>query len=287
MPKDLTGVRPLLRRWISRALEIETTRPYYYLGNRRAMIELHDGSPFVIDTESLDISTDLIRRGRWEDWIEPHITNSVGPGSVFVDVGANMGYYSIVVGRVVGPTGRVYAYEPNPSLYGLLKKNFFINGLNGEAFPCALGRERRDATLWARTVDSGGGYLSNDPNCDATGSGHAGMPIEVRALDDILSKDTQIDSMKIDVEGHEPEVVAGAEHAIKRSHGLKMFIELNPQAWVSQGYDPKVFLGGLASMGFDFRILLPEGVKLCDAAQLIGLAGTLPFTTSFMATRPG
>jgi hypothetical protein len=93
--------------------------------------------------------------------------------------------------------------------------------------------------------------------------------------------------MKIDVEGHEPEVVAGAERAITRSPRLKMFVELNPRAWVGQGYDPKAFLGGLASMGFGFRLLLPGEVKFCDAAQLIDLAGELSYITCFMAARPG
>src|SRR5262249_9526959 len=176
---NLPRMRPLVSRWIRRIFEIERTRPYCYLGNRHAMIELHDGSPFVVDTESFDISPVLIRHGRWEEWIEPHILNSVGPGSVFVDVGANMGYYSVLVGRIVGPTGRVYAYEPNILLYDLLKKNFFINGLAGEAFPYALGKEHRDTTLWVRRFDSGGGYLSNDPNCDASGSGHTGFPVVV------------------------------------------------------------------------------------------------------------
>jgi FkbM family methyltransferase len=276
----------LLRRF-RRALVIEKGRPYYYLGKGQAMIELHDGSPFLVGTENLDISTSLIRRGRWEEWIEPHIVDSVGSGSVFVDAGANMGYFSVLVGHVVGPTGRVYACEPNPSLYDFLQKNFFINGLPGEAFPYALGRESRDATLCVRTVDSGGGYLSDDPHCDSTGSGYTGIPVKVKALDDILAKDIEIDSMKIDVEGHEPQVVEGAEQAIKRSQRLKMFIELNPQAWVGQGYDPKAFLGSLASMGFEFRILLLDGVQLCGAAQLIELAGKLPYTTHFMAGRPG
>jgi FkbM family methyltransferase len=455
MSKYLPQVPPFLRRWIRRPLGVGIARPYYYLGKQQALIELHDGSPFVVDTESLDISTDLMRRGRWEDWIEPHIINSVGPGSVFVDAGANMGYYSVVVGRVVGPMGRVYAYEPNPSLYRLLKKNFFINGLHGSAFPCALGRERRAATLWVRTVDSGGGYFSNDLNCEGQapmpfevgsvddilandlqidpmkidvgghepevvaenertagrlfpygfkiapwagicedgvfvaptandapavfgpyvlltpgsyeatfdiallsdtkqasiafdvaadwgtdflaqrevtidGSHHVqsvklgfkisaagariielrvhprgaglvvkdirctrldlgsnlGIPVTVRTLDDTLGKDTRIDAMKIDVEGHEPAVVAGAENALKRSHRLKVFVELNPQAWVGQGYDPNAFLEGLVSMGFDFHILLHEGVKLCEASELLELAGRLPYTTHFVAARP-
>jgi FkbM family methyltransferase len=276
----------LLRRF-RRALAIEKGRPYYYLGKGHAMIELHDGSPFLVGTENLDISTSLIRRGRWEEWIEPHIIGSVDSGSVFVDAGANMGYFSVLVGRVVEPRGRVYAYEPNPFLYGFLKKNFFINGISGEACPYALGRERRDATLWVRTIDSGGGYLSDDPHSDYTDSGHTGIPVKVEALDDILAKDIEVDSMKIDVEGREPQVVAGAEQVIKRSRRLKMFIELNPQAWAGQGYDPKAFFGSLASMGFEFRILLPDGVQLCGAAQLIELAGKLPYTTHFMAGRPG
>jgi FkbM family methyltransferase len=424
------------------------------------MIELHDGSPFLIDTESLDVSTDLIRHGRWEEWIERHVISSVSRGSVFVDAGANVGYYSVVVGRVVGPAGRVYAFEPNPSLYRLLRKNFFINGLRGGAFSCALGEKRSDATLWIRAVDSGGAYLSNDPSCNGVGAGHAnsfeveisddalakhfqevsmnidldghepetpiegeptsgklfpygfkiapwarisknsilvspsandapavfgpyvslipggyeatfdiallsdqkqasvafdvtadsgndllsrqevviasssdvqsiklrfdvpgasprvielrvhakraglvvnnircrrldpdsgptGVPIQVRTLDDILVKDIQIDCMKVDVEGQEPSVIAGAKHAIKRSPRLKIFLELNPQAWAGQGYNPKAFFEGLESMGFEFHLLLPEGVKICESTELLEFAGRLPFTTHFMAARAG
>ena len=69
------------------------------------MIELHEGFPFLVDTENLDISTSLIRRGRWAPWIERHITNSVAPGSASVDAGAKLGYYPVIVGLVVGLDG--------------------------------------------------------------------------------------------------------------------------------------------------------------------------------------
>ncbi|WP_207477561.1 FkbM family methyltransferase [Arenibaculum pallidiluteum] len=259
--------------------------PYRYLGNRSALVQLHDGSHFVVDTDSLDISVSLMVHGRWEPWIEPHITDVLAPGSVFVDAGANMGYYSVIAGRVVGASGFVHAFEPNPRLHELLAKNLSINGLAGRAHACALGSRPGRARLWTSRNAAGGGYITNDPAADATASGLVPVEVEVRTLDGALAEVPEVHVMKIDVEGFEPEVLAGARATIERSRRLRLVIELSPSGWAGQGHSAKEVLDGLGQLGFRFRLLLPEGARAMSVAELLSTAETLPYVTCISAER--
>lgn len=261
-------------------------RPYRYLGGDRALIELHEGTPFIVDTKSCDISVPLILHGAWEPWIEPHVLSRLTPGAVFVDAGANMGYYSILCARAVGGEGRVFSFEPNPRLHRILRENMQINGLSqATAYNCALAARGGRKTLWVQPGEAGGGFLTNDPNADNTGTGHQPVEVEVRRLDDVLPAEIAVDVLKVDVEGFEPEVVAGALAVIRRSPRLSLVIEVSPSGWRGQGTDPAAFLDSLAAMGFGFQLMLPDGLVRLDGPSLLEQAERLPFVTCCLAER--
>lgn len=148
------------------------------------------------------------------------------PGSTAIDAGANIGQWSLPMARLVGPSGRLFAFEPMPRASGSLRKTFRVNGFrHAEAYPLALSDVEGRATLHMASsatgiVDSGVSSLERQ----APGS----TPIEVQTvtLDEFL-KDHEIPPIsfiKIDVEGHEARVLAGARLTLRR-HRPALVIE--------------------------------------------------------------
>ena len=125
-------------------------------------------------------------------------------GEVVIDAGANVGFFSLRHAPAVGPSGRVYAFEPNPAVFELLRRNVARNGLDQVRCICAALSERPGTVRFAAEER-------------ATSSGHIaadGAPaIEVQALtlDELVEREglERIDLLKLDVEGHEPHVIRG------------------------------------------------------------------------------
>lgn len=74
------------------------------------------------------VSGTIYLTGQWEPLITRHVRTSLRPGDVFVDVGANIGYYSLLAARATGSTGRVFSIEASPSIYNRLQRNINLNG---------------------------------------------------------------------------------------------------------------------------------------------------------------
>lgn len=131
-------------------------------------------------------------------------------GSVVLDIGANLGEYTVLAARATGIHGRVIAYEPNPTVRKRLVRNINANGFgNVEVCPNALGSEDGIAVLRVPHDESGLGTLLPE----AVGTE---FPVEVRRLDGVLVKQnrTRLSMIKLDVEGFELEVLRGAQETI-------------------------------------------------------------------------
>ncbi|HKY37036.1 MAG TPA: FkbM family methyltransferase [Polyangiaceae bacterium] len=132
------------------------------------------------------------------------------PGQTVVDAGANVGFFTLRHARDVGPSGRVFAFEPNPSVFRLLQHNVERNGLKQvSCHRSALG-ERVGSLLF-----------TSDPRSTSCGhiseSEETGEPVPVSTLDALVEEQglTCIDLLKLDVEGYEPHVLrGGAQRAL-------------------------------------------------------------------------
>lgn len=137
----------------------------------------------------------------------------LGPGMHFVDVGANLGYYLLLAESVVGAQGRVSCFEPEPDNLRELRRNVQVNGLgNVEVFAAAAGAE--DGTASLRTGING-----------SVAAGGGDLEVPLRRLDSVLTR--RVDFLKIDVEGYEGHVLAGAER-ILREDRPRAFVEIHP-----------------------------------------------------------
>jgi FkbM family methyltransferase len=136
-------------------------------------------------------------------------------GGVAIDVGANLGEWAVPLARAVGPHGKVFCCEPNPTIAAALARTLKINNLgHAEVWPIAIS-DRNDQ-----------GYLAIDPA--DTGRSHladSGVAVPLRSLDSIAAEVglDRVDLVKIDVEGHEAAVLAGGGKMLQRFRPALIF----------------------------------------------------------------
>jgi FkbM family methyltransferase len=144
----------------------------------------------------------------------------------FVDVGANKGDFTLLAAKLVGPTGRVIAIEPEPRNYSLLCRSIEINGYrNIRTFPLALSDSEGTARLRLGPV-SGAHTLSPEPKI-----GDNTIPIETTTLDSLLARCgiSAVDVIKIDVQGWELQVLRGANQTLRSNGAMLVLVDLPKQ----------------------------------------------------------
>lgn len=159
------------------------------------------------------------------------------PGMVFVDVGANDGYYTLFAARRVGPTGRVVAAEPSSRERAHLQRNLGRNGLdNVTVVPAAIGAISGLADLHlAHGVHAGHNTLGSFAHDDVVRASLERVAIE--PLDAVVARLglSRVDFVKVDVEGAEARVIAGAANVLSTMRPL-MLLEVNDKALRAQGH---------------------------------------------------
>ena len=185
---------------------------------------------------------DLIKATLAAGWIwEPHIVRNlqahVVPGTVALDVGAYIGTHALLMGRLAGQ-GRVYAFEPQRKIHRELRRNIELNGLaNVTALRYAVGAETRivemnpskETDLFVRTDAGAWDRAGRIPGESGLSVGTGGERAELRPLDSFGFRNVSL--LKIDVEGFEDEVLAGAERLIRESQPVILLEILGGKAY--------------------------------------------------------
>ncbi len=120
-----------------------------------------EGSRMYVHTEDEPLGRSLITLGSYERYETNLFKSMLTPGMKVIDVGANVGYYTLIAARAVGPTGRVFAFEPDPGNYELLLRNIELNGYrNIVASQCAVTGEASQIRLYIDKKNFGNRSLS-------------------------------------------------------------------------------------------------------------------------------
>lgn len=189
---------------------------------------------------------------RWQTW-EPNETrwfvDSVRPGDTVVDIGANIGYYTVIAGKLVGDAGRVYAFEPDPVAFELLLRNVALNGLhNVVAEQKAVSNENGAIRLYLSDENKGDHRIF-----ETKGEERESIEVEAVRLDDYFADYTgHIGFLKIDTQGAEGAIVEGMGGLLERHPEAVLAIEFFPSALTSFGYDAKQLLETFQTQGFGF-----------------------------------
>lgn len=102
-----------------------------YFGDHTALVATRWGAKMLVDTRDAAIAPWIVLDGLWETHVTDWLQKTLRSGQMFVDVGANVGYFTLLGGQLVGPRGRVVAVEAHPGLAELLRRNVVLNGLYG------------------------------------------------------------------------------------------------------------------------------------------------------------
>lgn len=157
--------------------------------------------------------------GMWDDHLRDAVFARLAPDAVVLDIGASVGAWTVPMARRLRAEGRVYAFEPVPANRARLEQSVAANALDNVAI-CALamGDGTRQVDMWLRSSQTGAN--SGTAAVVPTGTGH--LTVSMRALDDwATEQDLQrLDFIKLDVEGAEFLVLAGAERVLARFRPL-------------------------------------------------------------------
>jgi FkbM family methyltransferase len=181
--------------------------------------------------------------GYYEPELSTLIRSLLVPGSTLVDVGANVGYYTIIGSRLVGKAGRIYAFEPEAEVYRYLELNVRQNELgNVITVPKALADVSGARPFTSNALE--GGFLS--------GAGESSPVVDAVSLDDFFAEEgwPRVDVVKIDVEGAEKLVLSGMRELSRRNAGLRLVMEYNAKAMARGGASPDGLREAMLMLGF-------------------------------------
>lgn len=176
---------------------------------------------------------DYIQRSMYLGTFEPQesaqVKSYLKAGMTFVDVGANVGYYTLMAASLVGKSGRVLAFEPSSYAFGRLEETIRQNKLaQVQAIRAGLGDTNKEGQLFV-SPNTGNHTPSMVPN-----EGGRPVAVPVLRLDDYLAEHEvdDVDFLKIDVEGFEPNVIRGAGKYIERGKIHAILCEFNAE-WLA------------------------------------------------------
>lgn len=191
-----------------------------------------DGLKFEADTRQL-IDWNLLFHGDYEPHMRHLFKRLMDPGGVAIDVGANVGAHTLTLANLVGASGRVLAFEPNPAIRKRLQTNIQLNGMSQvSVYAQALAEENGCLQL---RVPKAGSVESSNPGLAslvALETPHDLVDVEVRRGDDVVDDAgmSRLDLIKIDVQGYEMQVLHGLVSTVDRFKPAVLF-EFEDWAW--------------------------------------------------------
>ena len=223
-----------------------------YLGDGVVLARVLGRHKMFLRSADRGFACHVMLDGYWEMWLTQFLATRVQPGMTVIDVGANFGYYTLLMGEAVGATGRVLAVEPNPEAASLLQESVNLSGHGARTrlMPKALGASAGHAWLYAPHGEPKNASLVGQPDLPG------GTTIEVATitLDEVALGYPKIDLVKIDAEGGEQGIVAGMQQLIVRDRPL-IVLEFNAARYA----EPEAFLDSLLVHYGDAVELRPDG----------------------------
>jgi FkbM family methyltransferase len=216
-----------------------------FLTRRKIVHDVNGYTMHVDDIDSLALS--------WHHVFEPGTTaffkNNIHSGQKVIDIGANIGYYTLLFSGLVGEEGHVYAFEPEAESIKLLKKNLEINSIkNVTIIEKAVSNEDTTLPLYLSKINRGNHQIFN------SGEGRESIDVKSTTIDSYFenSKD-EIDWIKMDIEGAEYNALHGMKKLFKQNPSLKLITEMNASGLKEAGTSVEKYVNALKDLKFTFE----------------------------------
>jgi FkbM family methyltransferase len=237
-------------------------QPYAaYLGDHTMIVRTAQGFRLYVDTRDISLAPHIIMDGIWEPNVTALLNARVKQGMRVIDVGANFGYHSLHLAMRVGAEGKLVCFEANPRLAGLLTRSLEVNGFRlssrvvGQAASDVVG----ETDFGVFDLHMGGSsFLVGQTTADEFNDRVTFVRVQTTTLDMACAELGAVDFIKIDAEGAEAKVIAGAQELIGRSPDLEILMEFFRGFFPSHD-DARAFLSRFAAAGFSLRKLRPDG----------------------------
>jgi FkbM family methyltransferase len=200
-----------------------------YFGNNRILIEPLFGGSMLVTTDDLSITPWLVAYGSYELPLHKFMQKEIKKGDVVFDVGANQGYFTLLMAAIVGPQGRVISYEANPKLHLLVRDNVNINYAETftEVYNKAVYSEKKELTFYAMNRFLGNSSIYNDYEIADCVDTRTEIKIEAEPLDIYVDRFPSIKLIKIDIEGAEYDAFLGMKQLLKAGTVENIVVEWN------------------------------------------------------------
>ena len=223
------GKNPIVKK-ILKNIEVNLKTEFAELQGSKMFLDLGDSLNLSINGVYGELDTKIIRE-------------EIHEGDIVVDVGANIGYYTLIFAQLVGKSGKVFAFEPEPKNFEILKKNIEINNYQNII---AEQKIVSDKSGMMKLFIAEQGIVGH--RIQQKTDSQKFIEIESIILDDYLKNlnlSGKINFIKIDVEGAEVKVLEGSKIIIEKSDQLKIFTEFNREDIKKYNYDPEYLLSFL------------------------------------------
>ncbi len=212
------------------------------------------GKTLNMDLRDWAVSSAIFADGVWEPEETKFLEKALRPGMVFVDIGAHIGYYTVIASGLVEGTGKVFAFEPDPRNFTLLQRNVAANHCqNVSADQKAIAAFTRRSSLY-RSRNNFGDHRTYEPIGEAAqqpGTVRSAVAVEALSLDDYFAGNpTGIDFLKMDIQGSEYDAFIGMRKTLQRNPGITILTEFWPTGLKQAGVAPNAFLDEVRSCGF-------------------------------------
>jgi len=221
-----------------------------------------DVGAILTDARDTEVGQSIRSAKTWAPGEGRFLRETLRPGMRVIDIGANIGYFTLLMANMVGAEGRVLAVEADPDTVGILRANLELrDSTNVEVLPVVATRSRGIVT-----VSRCAGNLGGHKGFVAAGADEY-IPVQGIRLDDALDPAAPIDFVKVDVEGMDHAAIEGLERSIRQWRPL-LLVEFNPANIEAFGDDPHEVLRFYRGLGLQVSVLGTDALLLRDAAGL-------------------
>ncbi len=213
--------------------------------------ETKDGLTMYLNPTDRIVSYLIFTNKEWEPYETFILKSFLKENSVFIDIGSNLGYYTLLAGSIA-KNGQVFSFEPDTQNFELLEKNIMANNLtNIQTYPYAVSNENAFVDIFSGGANKGNVRLFKDDLEGYMEEHQSNKLVKCVTLDEILDDSSNPDIIKMDIQGGEMLALQGMKKIINNTNELVLFTEFWPEAITLNKESPSEFLQLLHDLNFE------------------------------------